>query len=206
MTPSLLDWIDSLDSALRLLPSSKESKLNKLLLSLCLALPCFAVQAQDFKLSSSDIQDAKQLGVDQIQNGSGCSGRDISPALSWSGAPASAKSFAVTVFDPDAPTGSGWWHWTIANIPKNVRELPRDAGNRDGTKVPAGAVQGRTDFGNPGFGGACPPTGTHRYHFKVWALDVDNLPVDRESSGALVGAFLNAHSIATAELVPIATR
>jgi Raf kinase inhibitor-like YbhB/YbcL family protein len=180
--------------------------MSRLLPSLCLALTCFTAQAQDFKLSSSDIQDGKQLGVDQIQNGSGCSGRDISPALSWSGAPASARSFAVTVFDPDAPTGSGWWHWTIVNIPKNVRELSRDAGNRDGTKVPVGAVQGRTDFGNPGFGGACPPNGTHHYRFKVWALDVDKLPVDRESSGALVGALLNAHSIATAELVPIATR
>jgi Raf kinase inhibitor-like YbhB/YbcL family protein len=167
---------------------------------------CTTAQAQEFKLSSNDIQDGTQLGTSQIQNGSGCSGRDISPALSWSGAPVSTKSFAVTVFDPDAPTGSGWWHWTIVNIPKNVHELPRDAGNRDGSMVPAGAVQGRTDFGSPGFGGACPPSGTHRYHFKVWALDVDKLPVDRESSGALVGALLNSHSIATAELVPIATR
>lgn len=180
--------------------------MNKSLIGLCFAFTCLAAQAQDFKVSSTDIQDGKQLGDNQIQNGSGCSGRDISPQLSWSGAPASAKSFAVTVFDPDAPTGSGWWHWTIVNIPANVHALPRDAGNRDGTKVPAGAVQGRTDFGNPGYGGACPPTGTHRYRFKVWALDVDKLPVDRESSGALVGYLLNAHSVASAELVPIATR
>lgn len=180
--------------------------MNKSLLGFCLAFTCFAAQAQDFKLSSNDIQDGKQLGENQIQNGSGCSGRDISPALSWSGAPASAKSFAVTMFDPDAPTGSGWWHWTIVNIPATVRELPRDAGNRDGTKVPVGAVQGRTDFGSPGYGGACPPNGTHRYHFKVWALDVDTLPVDRESSGALVGYLLNAHSVAAAELIPTATR
>lgn len=179
---------------------------KKVVLALCLSFMSIAAHAQDFKLSSNEIQNGTQLGINQIQNGSGCSGRDISPALSWSGAPAATKSFAVTVYDPDAPTGSGWWHWTIVNIPKDVHELPRDAGNRNGKKVPAGAVQGRTDFGNPGFGGACPPSGTHRYFFKVWALDVETLPIDRESSGALVSGTLNAHSIATAELVPISTR
>lgn len=180
--------------------------MNKSLLAVCVALTCFAAQAHEFKLMSSDIQHGRQLDEMHIQNGSGCSGKDVSPALSWSGAPDSTRSFAVTMFDPDAPTGSGWWHWTIVNIPRGVHELPRDAGNRNGTKVPAGAVQGRTDFGNAGYGGACPPSGTHRYRFKVWALNVDRLPVDHESSGALVGYLLNANSIATAELVPISTR
>jgi Raf kinase inhibitor-like YbhB/YbcL family protein len=180
--------------------------LNRSLIGLLLTLSCLTANAQNFKLESSDIHDGVQLGDEQVQNGSGCQGRDVSPALSWSGAPASTKSFAVTVFDPDAPTGSGWWHWTMVNIPKDVTRLARDAGNRDGTKVPPGAVQGRTDFGNPGFGGACPPNGTHRYYFKVWALDIDKLPIDQESSGALVGGTLNAHAIATAELVPISTR
>jgi len=180
--------------------------MKRSLLSICIAMTCISSYAQDFLLLSTDIQDGKQLGENQMQNGSGCSGQDISPALSWSGAPASTKSFAMTVFDPDAPTGSGWWHWTIVNIPKEVHELTRDAGNRNGTKVPGGAVQGRTDFGKPGFGGACPPSGTHRYRFKVWALDVDRLPVDRESSGAMVGYLLNVHSLASAELVPIASR
>lgn len=180
--------------------------MNKSLLGMCMAISCVAAQAQDFKLNSTDIQQGMQLDEKHIQQGSGCSGQDISPQLSWSGAPAATKSFAVTMFDPDAPTGSGWWHWTLVNIPKDVHELPRDAGNRNGAKVPAGAIQGRTDFGNAGYGGACPPSGTHRYRFKVWALGVDKLPVDRESSGALVGYLLNANSIATAELVPIATR
>lgn len=180
--------------------------MNKTFLVLCAALACAAAQAQDFKLTSTDIQQGMQLDDKHVQQGSGCSGQDISPQLSWSGAPAATRSFAVTMFDPDAPTGSGWWHWTLVNIPKDVHELPRDAGNRSGAKVPAGAVQGRTDFGNAGYGGACPPNGTHRYRFKVWALSVNKLPVDRESSGALVGYLLNANSIASAKLVPISSR
>ncbi|MCI0998124.1 YbhB/YbcL family Raf kinase inhibitor-like protein, partial [Pseudomonas corrugata] len=126
--------------------------------------------------------------------------------LSWSGEPDSTKSFAVTMFDSDAPTGSGWWHWTVVNIPANVHSLKADAGNKSGAGLPKGAVQGRTDFGRPGYGGACPPAGTHHYHFKVWALKVEQLPVDSESSGALVGYMLNTNSAATAELVPVSTR
>lgn len=169
-------------------------------------LLCLTSQAHAFDLKSNDVQQGKQMDEKFVQNGSGCSGNDISPELSWSGAPEATKSFAVTVYDPDAPTGSGWWHWTVVNIPKDVHSLARDAGNRSGANIPTGAVQGRTDFGSPGYGGPCPPTGTHNYHFKVWALSVDTLPVDKESSGALVGYFLNANSIATAELVPISTR
>ena len=110
------------------------------------------------------------------------------------------------MFDSDAPTGSGWWHWTLVNIPKDVHHLEADAGNTDGTKIPAGSVQGRTDFGGPGYGGPCPPTGTHHYHFKVWALKVEKLPIDVNSSGAMVGYMLNTNSIAVAELVPVSTR
>ncbi|NIF24764.1 YbhB/YbcL family Raf kinase inhibitor-like protein [Pantoea sp. Tr-811] len=180
--------------------------MQKSTFSLALMLLCSVAHADSFKLSSSDIQDGKQLGIAQIQHGSGCSGLDISPALHWTGAPPSTQSYAITVYDPDAPTGSGWWHWTLVNIPKNINALPKDAGNRDGSKLPSGAVQGRTDFGSPGFGGACPPHGTHRYSFKVWALDVEKIPIDNNSSGALVGGLLNAHSIGTAELTPISTR
>lgn len=179
-----------------------------LVISLSLSLFSMVVQAQDFKLTSKDIKHGKKVADMYVLNGSGCNGKDISPELSWSGAPQSTKSYAVTMFDSDAPTGSGWWHWALVNIPNNIRSLPADTGNKDGSKLPLGAIQGRTDFGSPGYGGPCPPTGdnTHHYHFKVWALKVEKLPIDSESSGALVGYMLKTNSIATAELVPISKR
>lgn len=180
--------------------------MNKLLLGVALSFFALASQAQEFRLASSDIQHGEQVKDTYVLDGSGCSGKNISPALSWSGEPSGTKSFAITMFDSDAPTGSGWWHWTLVNIPKNVHLLEADAGNTDGTKIPAGSIQGRTDFGRPGYGGPCPPTGTHHYHFKVWALKVENLPIDANSSGAMVGYMLKMNSIATAELVPISTR
>ncbi|ASK69110.1 hypothetical protein CF168_09605 [Shewanella bicestrii] len=165
-------------------------------------------QAQTFQVTSSDIKNSQELGKAFIQNGSGCTGDDISPQLSWSGEPIDTKSFAVTVYDPDAPTGSGWWHWTLVNIPNTVHSLKSDTGNRNGKNIPTGAVQGRTDFVDPGYGGACPPEGdkSHHYHFKVWALKVDKLPVTNESSGALVGAMVMSNKLAVAEIVPISTR
>ncbi|GKW42603.1 kinase inhibitor [Pectobacterium parvum] len=179
---------------------------RSLLLSLLMAST--VVHAQEFQVKSNDIKQGEEIGNTFIQNGSGCFGKDISPQLSWSGEPAETKSFAITVYDPDAPTGSGWWHWTMVNIPKNVHSLERDAGNRNGKNIPAGAVQGRTDFGSPGYGGPCPPAGdkTHSYHFKVWALKVDKLPIDEQSSGALVGYMLNTNKLAEAELVAHSTR
>lgn len=169
----------------------------------CLFLGSFASSAiaADFTLTSTDIADGQALTAKQVFNGFGCSGENISPELSWSGAPAGTKSFAVTVYDPDAPTGSGWWHWTIVNLPANLTGLTRGAGSTGGTP-PASAVQGRTDFGKTGFGGACPPAGDkpHRYQFTVWALKVERLPVDAESSGAMVGFMLNANALGKATL------
>ncbi|WP_186075911.1 kinase inhibitor [Burkholderia gladioli] len=180
--------------------------MKRCLISIALSLFSLASQAQEFRLTSSDIQHGEQVKDANVLNGSGCSGGNTSPALSWSGEPSGTKSFAITMFDPDAPTGSGWWHWTLVNIPKDVHYLKADAGSTDGTKIPVGSVQGRTDFGRPGYGGPCPPTGTHRYHFKVWALKVEKLPIDANSSGAMVGYMLNTNSVATAELIPISTR
>ncbi|HGH0344236.1 TPA: Raf kinase inhibitor-like protein YbcL, partial [Escherichia coli] len=153
----------------------------------------------------NEIKTGEQLTTSHVFSGFGCEGGNTSPSLTWSGAPEGTKSFAVTVYDPDAPTGSGWWHWTVANIPATVTYLPADAGRRDGTKLPTGAVQGRNDFGYAGFGGACPPKGDkpHHYQFKVWALKTDKIPVDSNSSGALVGYMLNANKIATAEITPV---
>lgn len=163
------------------------------------ALSFDASAASAFRLTSTDIPANLQLTQKQVFKGFGCSGDNISPQLSWQNPPTDAKSFAITLFDPDAPTGSGWWHWTIVNIPAQVHSLPDGASTN---KTPAGAVQGRNDFGYAGFGGACPPPGDkpHRYQFTVWALNTDALPIDSNASGALVGFMLNSHVIAKAEL------
>ena len=163
------------------------------------ALSFEASAASTFRLTSADIPANLQLTQKQVFKGFGCSGDNISPQLSWQNPPTDAKSFAITLFDPDAPTGSGWWHWTIVNIPAQVHTLP---GRASMDKLPAGAVQGRNDFGYAGFGGACPPPGDkpHRYQFTVWALNTDALPIDSNASGALVGFMLNRHVIAKAEL------
>ncbi|VEB95382.1 putative kinase inhibitor [Cedecea lapagei] len=170
-----------------------------------LAFLSLSAEAAGFQVKSSEIKTGMPLAKAQVFEGFGCSGGNQSPELSWSGAPKGTKSFAVTAYDPDAPTGSGWWHWTVVNIPASVTSLADDAGNKDGTKLPAGAVQGRNDYGYAGFGGACPPKGDqpHHYHFKVWALKTDKLPIDANASGALVGYMLTANKIATAEVVPI---
>src|SRR6202521_3608641 len=96
-----------------------------------------------------------------------CDGTNQSPHLAWSGAPAGTKSFAVTCYDPDAPTGSGFWHWVVINIPPDVTELPLDAGNLKAGDAPKGAIQSRTDFGVPGYGGPCPPQGDPPHHYHI---------------------------------------
>jgi Raf kinase inhibitor-like YbhB/YbcL family protein len=169
------------------------------LLSVLFAFP-LAAKPGGFRLWSPDIQGPK-LSLDQVFNGMGCGGKNISPELRWSGAPAATKSFAVTVYDPDAPTGSGWWHWTVYNIPASAKELARDAGS--GRGLPAGAVQGTTDFGKPGYGGACPPKGDkpHRYFFTVYALNVPSIDVPATASAANVGFNVHAHTIGKAGFV-----
>ena len=160
-----------------------------------------AAQAAEFVLESTDVTEGQALDSRQVFKGFGCEGGNVSPQLSWRGAPAGTRSFAVTVYDPDAPTGSGWWHWTVVNLPPATSSLPAGAGSAGG-KLPAGAVQGRTDYGRSGFGGACPPVGDkpHRYQFTVWALKVEQLPLDENASGAMVGYMLNSHALAKAQL------
>jgi len=128
-----------------------------------LALSGSVLSAQGFKVSSTDIKEGK-LASAQVFNGMGCTGGNTSPALAWTGAPAAAKSFAVTIYDPDAPTGSGWWHWVVYNLPATTTSLPAGAGDASKNLLPAGAVQGNTDFGAPGYGGACPPAGDKPHH------------------------------------------
>jgi Raf kinase inhibitor-like YbhB/YbcL family protein len=133
-----------------------------------------SVYAQEFTLKSDDL--SGQLTETQVFSGFGCTGKNISPSLKWINAPKDTKSFAITVYDPDAPTGSGWWHWVIFNISSDVNGLKADAGNLQKGIAPRGSVQSVTDFGKPGFGGACPPEGDkpHRYIFTVYALKEGN--------------------------------
>ncbi|MEP6720237.1 MAG: YbhB/YbcL family Raf kinase inhibitor-like protein [Variovorax sp.] len=153
-----------------------------------------------FALTSPSIKPGSMLTEAQVFNGFGCTGKNVSPALTWSGAPKDTKSFAVTVYDPDAPTGSGWWHWVVYNIPATATGLPEGAGLPDGKDLPAGSAQGRTDFGAPGFGGACPPKGDkpHRYVFTVYALKTDKLDIPPDGTAALVGYMVNANKLAAA--------
>lgn len=171
------------------------------------ALPACASTADvgDFNLSSPDVAEGVQLTNDHVFNGFGCEGGNISPALSWSGAPEGTKSFVITAYDPDAPTGSGWWHWVSFNIPASTTSLPANA-SAEGL-MPEGTVQSRTDFGATQFGGACPPPGeVHRYEFKIHALDVESLDLDETASPALVGFMTNAHTIDSDKITAVYTR
>ncbi len=165
-----------------------------------IAVAAAVAQAATFTLSSPTIKPNATLTDAQVFNGFGCTGKNISPALKWSGAPKDTKSYAITVYDPDAPTGSGWWHWVLINLPATTTELPEGAGAADSKVLPAGAMQGRTDFGAPGFGGACPPKGDqpHRYIFTVYALKTDKLEVPSDASPALIGFMINANKLRAA--------
>jgi Raf kinase inhibitor-like YbhB/YbcL family protein len=176
----------------------KQIMLISVILTLLVAVN---VGAQEFTLKSDDL--GGQLTQSQVFSGFGCSGKNISPSLKWINAPGNTKSFAVTVYDPDAPTGSGWWHWVIFNIPAGVNELKADAGRTEKNLAPAGSIQSVTDFGRPGFGGACPPQGdkAHRYIFTVYALSIAKLNLDEKTSPAMVGFVLNSNTIAKASLM-----
>lgn len=155
-----------------------------------------------FELRSPDFTDASPIPERNVFAGFGCSGGNRSPALSWTEPPAGTRSLAVTIYDPDAPTGSGWWHWVLFNLPADTRALPAGAGDSAKPLLPAGAVQGRTDFGIAGYGGPCPPQGDapHRYVVTVHALKVDNLSLPADASAAMVGFNLNAATLAKATL------
>ncbi|MFT8590573.1 MAG: kinase inhibitor [Acetobacter orientalis] len=156
-----------------------------------------------FVLTSPAFKNGDTLPQEQVFNGMGQSGQNLSPALAWHGVPQGTQSFVLTVYDPDAPTGSGWWHWVVANIPANVTSLPEGAGSGK-AGLPAQAVQVRTDFGQPGYGGAAPPAGRkHHYVFTVHALDVPALDITPEASPALVGFMVHHHTLGAATLTAV---
>ncbi|AKJ27029.1 YbhB/YbcL family Raf kinase inhibitor-like protein [Caldimonas brevitalea] len=156
--------------------------------------------AGNFKLTGPELGPGDRLPPAQVYSGFGCEGGNRSPALQWSGAPSGTRSFAVTVYDPDAPTGSGWWHWVVYNLPADTRGLPEGVEVAAGAALPPGAVQGRNDYGSVGFGGACPPRGDrpHRYVFTVHALKTERLDLPADASPAMVGFMLHTHRLAHA--------
>ena len=172
----------------------------RILTAMLLSALSLQATAAEFKLSSTDIEPGATLTDNQLFNGFGCTGQNISPALSWSGAPAGTQSYALTVYDPDAPTGSGWWHWVVVNIPEATTGIAKGAGTADGNAMPPGSLQVRTDFGTPGFGGACPPAGDkpHRYIFTVFALKTPKLDIPADGTAALAGFMINANVLGKA--------
>jgi Raf kinase inhibitor-like YbhB/YbcL family protein len=158
-----------------------------------------SVSAQTFTLKSSEL--GGQATSRQMANTFGCHGENASPELNWENAPAGTQSFAVTMYDKDAPTGSGFWHWVVFNIPANITELKSDAGNISKGLAPAGSVQSNTDMGVPGYGGPCPPPGSiHEYLITVYALKT-KLTLDKNAGPALAGFYLNSNALAKASIV-----
>lgn len=157
--------------------------------------------ADGMTLESRDIAHGEFMSKAQEFEGFGCDGGNRSPQLAWSGAPEGTKAFAVFAYDPDAPTGSGWWHWQLVNIPADVTELATGAGQPDSKAIPEGSRHMRNDYGVKGFGGACPPEGdgAHRYQFTVYALS-QPLELPEDASAALTGYMVNAYALASATI------
>lgn len=171
--------------------------LKTLSMLFAMALPAVGV-AGGFELSSPDLKDADMIPAKHVYKGFGCTGENLSPALAWKDAPQGTQSFALTVYDPDAPTGSGWWHWVVVNIPATATSLPAGAGSGKG--LPGEARQIRNDYGDDNYGGPCPPAGdkAHRYIFTLYALKTDRLDLPRNATAALAGFMINANQIGKA--------
>jgi Raf kinase inhibitor-like YbhB/YbcL family protein len=173
--------------------------MKSLVLLLALTAPALAMDVKSHDMAEGALLSTQQVYTD-------CNGDNVSPGLAWSGAPAGAKSFAVTLYDPDAHP-NGWWHWIVFDIPASATSLVRGAGG-DPSQLPAGAVQGQNDFSASSYGGACPPpgSGVHHYQFTVWALDTASLPFDTNVTGNTIGPWLKKHALGQAVLTPVYQR
>lgn len=174
--------------------------MRRLLLAAILSGLSISACAAGFTLSSPEIKANGTIPKSFEFNGFGCSGENKSPALEWNGAPKDTKSFAVTVYDPDAPTGSGWWHWMVINIPADTTRLASGAGVVKSTTLPPGAVQNRIDYGVAAWGGTCPPLGDkpHHYIFTVYALKTAKIDVPADATAALTGYMIHANMLGKA--------
>ncbi|WP_130736213.1 YbhB/YbcL family Raf kinase inhibitor-like protein [Flavobacterium sp. J27] len=174
--------------------------MKKLILALFLFVSSLT-QAQTFTLKSNDI--GGQSTKKQEFNGFGCSGDNVSPQLFWENAPKGTKSYAITMYDPDAPTGSGFWHWVVFDIPTNTKELVSNAGNPSLNLVPKGTIQSKTSYGANGYGGPCPPEGhgIHTYIITIHALKIDKLGLDQNTNPEIVGYYLWQNTIEKASIV-----
>ena len=161
-----------------------------------------SAQAAEFSVSSPSLQPDGTLPTAHVLNSFGCTGGNISPALSWRNVPSGTQSFALTAYDPDAPTGSGWWHWVVYNIPATVHSVAEGAGSASGQQLPISTTQGKTDFGTVGYSGACPPTGDkpHRYIFTVHALKTSKIDLPPDASAAMVGFMIHLHKLGSTSL------
>ncbi|MGE4318375.1 MAG: YbhB/YbcL family Raf kinase inhibitor-like protein [Deferribacterales bacterium] len=161
--------------------------MKKILMTVIIMAAAVCAYADGFRVYLPDV--GKVFSNAQVFNGFGCSGDNTAPTVKWENPPKGAESFALTMYDPDAPTGSGWWHWIVTDIPAGAKAIA-------GGKLPEGAVDMNTDFGQPGYGGPCPPVGqNHRYIITLHALKVKNLGVPAQASGAMTGFMINANTI-----------
>ncbi len=178
--------------------------MSALAMALSLALPACGQAgtptAPGFTLASADLRPGAPFGLRHVYDRDGCRGRNISPALTWQHPPAGTRSFALLMFDSDAP-GGGWWHWLVFDIPAQTRSLPSGAGNPGAHLMPGGAIQSRNDYGSLGYGGPCPPPGApHHYHLMLYALRVARVGLSTNASPGQVHSSVRAAAIAKAEM------
>ncbi|MBE9065860.1 YbhB/YbcL family Raf kinase inhibitor-like protein [Leptolyngbya cf. ectocarpi LEGE 11479] len=164
-----------------------------------------SASAQEFELTSTTVSEGAQLTNAHVFEGFGCEGENQSPQLSWTGAPEGTRSFAITAYDPDAPTGSGWWHWNVVNLPASTSSVSQNASINN--NLPGEALEIRNDYGAIGFGGACPPPGeVHRYIFTVYALGTERLELPEDPSNALVGFMIHANMLDSRSITAVYNR
>jgi Raf kinase inhibitor-like YbhB/YbcL family protein len=172
------------------------------LLVICSVNAGFADQKENLRIRVSGLGPNGEIPNDFAFNQFGCYGKNLSPEIAWSGAPAQTKSFALAVWDSDAPKSGGFYHWMIVNIPSAAHGLPVGAGNPDKRLAPAGSVQLRNDYGEPGYGGPCPPGHElHHYHFRLYALKAEHLPVDLGTGPSMAAADCQKEALAKVEVV-----